>query len=167
PCAGSACSAAARPPDARGRPRRHHLAFDDARIAEPDVRALAALSPHLTRLAVAPPLERCVVGEPAYLECTRSTASPRFLWNARVNLETTKLAFYRSRDLTILEARYEESEPGRGCGPSVAAVVSASTRGRPGSASWRRTASRSGGSSSRPQRAQAGAGSVTPAARAA
>ena len=36
---------------------------------------------------MAPRLERCVVGEPAYLGCTRSTASPHFLWNARVNLE--------------------------------------------------------------------------------
>ena len=55
------------------------------------MRALAILSPHLagwTSLAVAPRLERCVVDDPAYLDCrTRSPQSPSFLWNARVNLE--------------------------------------------------------------------------------
>ena len=69
----------------------YHLAFDDRRTPEAEVRALVVLSPHLAgwnSLAVAPRLERCVVGDAAYLEChTRSPQSPSFLWNARVNLE--------------------------------------------------------------------------------
>jgi hypothetical protein len=68
----------------------YQLTFDDARLREADLRALVVLSPHLagwTSLAVAPRLERCVAGDPAYLECTRASDSPRFLWNARVNLE--------------------------------------------------------------------------------
>jgi hypothetical protein len=69
----------------------YQLAFDDKRTPESEVRALVILSPHLagwTSLAVAPRLERCEVGDPAYLDCrTRSPQSPSFLWNARVNLE--------------------------------------------------------------------------------
>ena len=68
----------------------YHLVFDDARITEAEVRDLVVLSPHLagwTSLAVAPRLERCVAGDPAYLDCARSTEPSRFLWNARVNLD--------------------------------------------------------------------------------
>ena len=68
----------------------YRLTFDDARMTEPELRALVVLSPHLagwTSLAVAPRLERCMAGEPVYLECARASDSPRFLWNARVNLD--------------------------------------------------------------------------------
>jgi hypothetical protein len=69
----------------------YHLAFDDTRTSEADVRVLVVLSPHLAgwnSLAVAPRLERCVVGDPAYVDCrSRSPQSANFLWNARVNLE--------------------------------------------------------------------------------
>jgi hypothetical protein len=81
----------------------YQLAFDDKRTAESDVRALVILSPHLagwTSLAVAPRLERCVVGDPAYLDCrTRSPQSPSFLWNARVNLERGNAALTHLRGL--------------------------------------------------------------------
>jgi hypothetical protein len=81
----------------------YHLAFDDRRTPEAVVRALVILSPHLagwTSLAVAPRLERCVVGDPAYLDChTRSAQSPSFLWNARVNLQRGRTALTRLRGL--------------------------------------------------------------------
>jgi hypothetical protein len=79
----------------------YQLAFDDKRTSEADVRALVTLSPHLAgwnSLAVAPRLERCVVDDPAYLDCrSRSPQSPNFLWNARVNLErgNNALAYLR------------------------------------------------------------------------
>jgi hypothetical protein len=133
----------------------YQLAFDDKRTSESEVRALVILSPHLagwTSLAVAPRLERCVVGDPAYLDCrTRSPQSPSFLWNARVNLERggaalthlrelqtppelapvvtwlqrsltfslwleeTKLEFFRTGDVTVLQRRYEDVDPSRDC----------------------------------------------------
>jgi hypothetical protein len=81
----------------------YHLAFDDRRTPEAEVRALVVLSPHLAgwnSLAVAPRLERCVVGDAAYLECrTRSPQSPSFLWNARVNLERGGAALSHLRGL--------------------------------------------------------------------
>jgi len=81
----------------------YHLAFDDQRTPESEVRALAILSPHLAgwnSLAVAPRLERCVVGDPAYLDCrTRSPQSPSFLWNARINLERGGAALSHLRGL--------------------------------------------------------------------
>jgi hypothetical protein len=80
----------------------YHLAFDDTRIGESDLRALAVLSPHLagwTSLAVAPRLERCVAGESAYLACTRASDSPRFLWNARVNLDAGAATLRRLGEL--------------------------------------------------------------------
>ncbi len=81
----------------------YHLAFDDRRTPEAEVRALVVLSPHLAgwnSLAVAPRLERCVVGDAAYLECsTRSPQSPSFLWNARVNLERGGTALTHLRGL--------------------------------------------------------------------
>jgi hypothetical protein len=79
----------------------YQLVYDDRRASEQDVRALVILSPHLAgwnSMAVAPRLERCVVGDPAYLECgSRSPQSHTFLWNARVNLErgTSTLAHLR------------------------------------------------------------------------
>ena len=76
----------------------YHLVFDDARITEAEVRDLVVLSPHLagwTSLAVAPRLERCVAGDPAYLDCARSTEPSRFLWNARVNLDAGAAAARR------------------------------------------------------------------------
>lgn len=79
----------------------YQLAFDDKRTSEADVRTLVTLSPHLAgwnSLAVAPRLERCVVDDPAYLDCrSRSPQSPNFLWNARVNLErgNNALAYLR------------------------------------------------------------------------
>jgi len=83
----------------------YHLVFDDQRAAESDVRALVVLSPHLagwTSLAVAPRLERCVVGDPAYLQCgSRSTQSHTFLWNARVNLERGTAALTHLRGLRV------------------------------------------------------------------
>jgi hypothetical protein len=143
----------------------YHLAFDDRRAPEGEVRALVVLSPHLAgwnSLAVAPRLERCVVGDAAYLECrTRSPQSPSFLWNARVNLERggaalshlrglrtpaelepvrtwlqrslsfslwleeTKLEFFRTGDIAVLGRRYEDVEPGRDCGPIIAAIARA------------------------------------------
>jgi hypothetical protein len=80
----------------------YQLAFDDARIAEADVRTLVVLSPHLAgweSLAVAPRLERCVPGDPAYLECTRASDSPRFLWNARANLDAGVATLRQLSDL--------------------------------------------------------------------
>jgi hypothetical protein len=81
----------------------YQLAFDDKRTPESEVRALVILSPHLagwTSLAVAPRLERCEVGDPAYLDCrTRSPQSPSFLWNARVNLERGGAALNQLRGL--------------------------------------------------------------------
>ena len=81
----------------------YHLAFDDTRTSEADVRALVVLSPHLAgwnSLAVAPRLERCVVGDPAYLDCrNRSPQSANFLWNARVNLERGGAALTQLRGL--------------------------------------------------------------------
>ncbi len=81
----------------------YHLAFDDKRTPESEVRALVILSPHLAgwnSLAVAPRLERCVVDDPAYLDCrTRSPQSPSFLWNARVNLERGGAALSHLRGL--------------------------------------------------------------------
>ena len=81
----------------------YQLTFDDKRTSESDVRALAILSPHLagwTSLAVAPRLERCVVDDPAYLDCrTRSPQSPSFLWNARINLERGNAALGHVRSL--------------------------------------------------------------------
>lgn len=69
---------------------RYVLTFDDARIPEAELRELIVLSPHLagwTSTAVAPRLERCVVDDPAYLDCgSRTPAAPNFLWNARVNV---------------------------------------------------------------------------------
>ena len=133
----------------------YQLAFDDKRTTESEVRALVILSPHLagwTSLAVAPRLERCVVGDPAYLDCrTRSPQSPSFLWNARVNLERggaalthlrelqtppelapvvtwlqrsltfslwleeTKLEFFRTGAVAVLQRRYEDVDPSRDC----------------------------------------------------
>jgi hypothetical protein len=81
----------------------YQLTFDDKRTSESDLRALVILSPHLAgwnSLAVAPRLERCVVGDPAYLDCkTRSPQSPSFLWNARVNLERGNAALTHLRGL--------------------------------------------------------------------
>jgi hypothetical protein len=81
----------------------YQLAFDDSRTSEADVRALVVLSPHLagwTSLAVAPRLERCVVGDPAYLDCrSRSPQSANFLWNARVNLDRGGAALTQLRSL--------------------------------------------------------------------
>jgi hypothetical protein len=83
----------------------YHLLFDDRRVPESDVRALVVLSPHLagwTSLAVAPRLERCVVGDPAYLQCgSRSPRSHTFLWNARVNLERGAAALTHLRGLRV------------------------------------------------------------------
>jgi hypothetical protein len=83
----------------------YHLLFDDRRVPASDVRALVVLSPHLagwTSLAVAPRLERCVVGDPAYLECgSRSARSPTFLWNARVNVERGAAALTHLRGLRV------------------------------------------------------------------
>jgi hypothetical protein len=66
------------------------LAFDDARVAERELRDLLLLSPHLsgwTSTAVAPRLELCDLEDPAYLDCgARTPAAPNFVWNARVNL---------------------------------------------------------------------------------
>jgi len=81
----------------------YHLAFDNTRTSEAEVRALVVLSPHLAgwnSLAVAPRLERCVVGDPAYHDCrTRSPQSPSFLWNARVNLGRGHAALTQLRGL--------------------------------------------------------------------
>ena len=83
----------------------YHLVFDDRRAAEADVRALMILSPHLAgwnSLAVAPRLERCVVDDPAYLQCgSRSPQSHTFLWNARVNLERGTAALAHLRRLRV------------------------------------------------------------------
>jgi hypothetical protein len=83
----------------------YHLAFDTQRASEADVRALVVLSPHLagwTSLAVAPRLERCVVDDPAYLQCgSRSPTSHTFLWNARVNLERGAAALAHLRTLRV------------------------------------------------------------------
>jgi len=83
----------------------YHLLFDDRRASESDVRALVVLSPHLagwTSLAVAPRLERCVVGDPAYLTCgNRSVRSHTFLWNARVNLDRGAAALTHLRGLRV------------------------------------------------------------------
>jgi hypothetical protein len=100
------------PAGAAGEPRtlavptllgEYRLTFDDTRRTEAEIAPLVVLSPHLagwTSLAVAPRLERCVVGEPDYLDCgTRTAASPGFLWNARVNLERGAAALGRLRAL--------------------------------------------------------------------
>jgi hypothetical protein len=83
----------------------YHLLYDDHRASESDIRALVVLSPHLagwTSLAVAPRLERCVVGDPAYLACgDRSVHSPTFLWNARVNLDRGAGALTTLRALRV------------------------------------------------------------------
>jgi hypothetical protein len=80
----------------------YHLTYDDARIGENEVRAIVPLSPHLagwTSLAVAPRLERCVVGEPGYLDCRpRATDSSGFLFNARINLDAGAAALRRLSD---------------------------------------------------------------------
>lgn len=88
----------------------YQLAFDDKRTPEAEVRSLVTLSPHLAgwnSLAVAPRLERCVIDDPAYLDCrSRSPQSSSFLWNARVNLErgNNALAYLRGlRPPTELE----------------------------------------------------------------
>jgi hypothetical protein len=81
----------------------YQLAFDDKRTPEAEVRTLVSLSPHLAgwnSLAVAPRLERCVVDDPAYLDCrSRSPQSANFLWNARVNLERGNAALTYLRSL--------------------------------------------------------------------
>jgi hypothetical protein len=81
----------------------YQLAFDDKRTPEAEVRTLVSLSPHLAgwnSLAVAPRLERCVVDDPAYLDCrSRSPQSANFLWNARVNLERGNAALTYLRGL--------------------------------------------------------------------
>ena len=81
----------------------YHLAFDDTRASEGELNELIVLSPHLagwTSLAVAPRLERCVVGDAAYLDCRpRGVESPGFLWNARVNLERGTAALARLREM--------------------------------------------------------------------
>ena len=83
----------------------YHLAFDDKRTSESELRALVVLSPHLagwTSLAVAPRLERCVVDDAAYLDCrSRSPQSASFLWNARVNLERGAAALTHLRSLRV------------------------------------------------------------------
>ena len=151
----------------------YHLAFDDRRTPESEVRALVLLSPHLAgwdSLAVAPRLERCVVGDAAYLEChTRSPQSPSFLWNARVNLERggvalthlrglrtpaeleprtwlqrsltfslwleeTKLEFFRTGNVAVLQRRYEDVDPGRDCDSIIAAIAWAGSPER--SSTW-------------------------------
>jgi hypothetical protein len=151
----------------------YQLAFDDKRTTESEVRALVILSPHLagwTSLAVAPRLERCVVGDPAYLDCrTRSPQSPSFLWNARVNLERggvalthlrglrtpaeleprtwlqrsltfslwleeTKLEFFRTGNVAVLQRRYEDVDPGRDCDSMIAAIARAGSPER--SSTW-------------------------------
>jgi hypothetical protein len=102
------------PPAAAAEPQRlivptllgeYHLLFDDRRVTEAQLRALVVLSPHLagwTSLAVAPRLERCVVGDSAYLDCgNRSVRSHTFLWNARVNLERGRDALTHVRGLRV------------------------------------------------------------------
>jgi hypothetical protein len=83
----------------------YHLVFDNRRVSEADLRPLVVLSPHLagwTSLAVAPRLERCVVGDAAYLDCgNRSVRSSTFLWNARVNLERGTAALTNLRGLRV------------------------------------------------------------------
>jgi hypothetical protein len=83
----------------------YHLVYDDRRVSESDVRPLVVLSPHLagwTSLAVAPRLERCVVGDPAYMACgNRSVRSHTFLWNARVNLDRGTAALTNLRGLRV------------------------------------------------------------------
>jgi hypothetical protein len=83
----------------------YHLLFDDRRVSEAELRPLVVLSPHLagwTSLAVAPRLERCVVGDPAYLDCgNRSVRSHAFLWNARVNLDRGRAALTHLRGLRV------------------------------------------------------------------
>jgi hypothetical protein len=83
----------------------YHLVYDDRRASASDIRALVVLSPHLagwTSLAVAPRLERCVVGDPAYLACgNRSVRSHTFLWNARVNLDRGAAALTNLRGLRV------------------------------------------------------------------
>jgi len=78
------------------------LDFDDARIDEATLRRLVALSPHLAgwqSQAVAPRLELCVAGDPAYLECgARTPEAPNFLWNARVNLDSAARAVKALRE---------------------------------------------------------------------
>jgi hypothetical protein len=83
----------------------YHLDYNDRRVSETDLRQMAILSPHLAgwnSLAVAPRLERCVVDDPAFLQCgSRSPKSHAFLWNARVNLDRGAAALARLRELRV------------------------------------------------------------------
>jgi hypothetical protein len=83
----------------------YHLNYNDQRVSEAELREMAILSPHLagwTSLAVAPRLDRCVVDDPAYMQCGgRSPTSPTFLWNARVNLERGAASLARLRALRV------------------------------------------------------------------
>lgn len=69
----------------------YKVTFDAAAIAEEQVRQLVRLSPHVSgweSYAVAPRLELCRTGDPAYRDCGwGSVAAANFTWNARVNLE--------------------------------------------------------------------------------
>ena len=69
----------------------YKVTFDTAAIAEDDMRRLVRLSPHLhgwESYAVAPRLELCRDGDPAYRDCGwASVTAADFAWNARVNLE--------------------------------------------------------------------------------
>jgi hypothetical protein len=69
----------------------YKVTFDTAAIAEDDMRRLVLLSPHLhgwQSYAVAPRLELCRAGDPAYRDCDwASVAAADFTWNARANLE--------------------------------------------------------------------------------
>lgn len=69
----------------------YRLTFDTAAISEDDLRQLVVLSPHLhgwESYAIAPRLELCRAGDPAYRECDwPSVAAASFTWNARVNLD--------------------------------------------------------------------------------
>jgi hypothetical protein len=83
----------------------YHLDYNDQRVSEAELREVAILSPHLagwTSLAVAPRLERCVVDDPAYMQCgSRAPTSPTFLWNARVNLDRGAATLTRLRGLRV------------------------------------------------------------------
>lgn len=83
----------------------YHLNYNDQRVSEAELREMAILSPHLagwTSLAVAPRLDRCVVDDPAYLQCgSRSPTSHTFLWNARVNLDRGAASLARLRGLRV------------------------------------------------------------------
>jgi hypothetical protein len=83
----------------------YQLNYNDRQLSEAELREMAILSPHLagwTSLAVAPRLDRCVVDDPAYLQCGgRSPTSPTFLWNARVNLDRGAASLARLRGLRV------------------------------------------------------------------